>query len=104
MRQSLPPLQTNVSSIPSLANPTNSAKTTSAEARKKRQRELEMGGFDGVADARGTGSGNAEVMGAGKEGGKGAAMEGDERIVMSPTSYPGQEWTPGGYAGGWEHY
>lgn len=45
------------------------------------------------------------AIGEGRKMGQGdTAGEGEERIAMSPTSYPGQEWTPGGFGGGWEHY
>jgi hypothetical protein len=77
IRMSLPPLQTNMTPTPPAQN--ISAKNTSAESRKKRQRELEMGGSTGGARA---------------------GDEGEERILMSPTSYPGQGWAPGG----WEQY
>lgn len=80
IRMSLPPLQTNMMT-PTPPAQNISAKNTSAESRKKRQRELEMGGSTGGAGAR-------------------VGDEGEERILMSPTSYPGQGWTPGG----WEQY
>lgn len=80
IRMSLPPLQTNMMT-PTPPAQNISAKNTSAESRKKRQRELEMGASTGGAGAR-------------------VGDEGEERILMSPTSYPGQGWTPGG----WEQY
>lgn len=82
-RQSLPPIQTEV---PSNARSSNfSPEKTSAESRKARQRELEMGGPPRSANSSvPTETATAPVR---KE-------DSEERIVMSSSSYPGMEWTP----------
>lgn len=82
-RQSLPPLQTEVPNAhPSTFRPKN----TSAESRKARQRELEMGGRPESA-----------IRSAPTETAPGPARKGEDTedmIVMSSSSYPGMEWTP----------
>lgn len=82
-RQSLPPLQTEV---PNVRSSTFSPGNTSAESRKARQRELEMGGRPESA-----------VRSAPMETATGPAKKGndtEDAIVMSSSSYPGMEWTP----------
>ena len=46
----------------------------------------------GLGKADGVGSG-------GTKAGRGRGRGSEEEIVMSSTSYPGQEWQPGGLAG-----
>lgn len=82
-RQILPPLQTEV---PTTRSSTLSPGNTSAESRKARQRELEMGGRPESA-----------IRSAPAETATGAPRKGEETedvIVMSSSSYPGMEWTP----------
>jgi len=82
-RQNLPPLQTEV---PNARSSTFSPGNTSAESRKARQRELEMGGRP-----------NSAIRSAPTETATGAARKGEDAedvIVMSSSSYPGMEWTP----------
>jgi len=82
-RQSLPPLQTEV---PNARSSTFSPGNTSAESRKARQRELEMGRRPASA-----------IRSAPTETATGAARKGEDAedvIVMSSSSYPGMEWTP----------
>lgn len=82
-RQSLPPLQTEV---PNARSSTFSPGNTSAESRKARQRELEMGGRPESA-----------IRSAPTETAGGPARKGEDAedvIVMSSSSYPGMEWTP----------
>lgn len=82
-RQSLPPLQTEV---PNARSSTFSPGNTSAELRKARQRELEMGGPP-----------NSAIRSAPAETATGPARKGESTedvIVMSSSSYPGMEWTP----------
>ena len=83
-RQSLPPLQTEVQSRRSGAF---SPEKTSAESRKARQRELELGGTPNASAVK-----SAPVEGVEKP--ERRDENNDDVIVMSSSSYPGMEWTP----------
>jgi len=78
-RQSLPPLQTG-----STQTDASSGKpTTPEDVRKARQRQIEEAGPAPAAPTQ-------------TQGQKGSSLSNDaeEKIVMSSTSYPGQEWQP----------
>ena len=78
-RQKLPPVRTDTSAT--RRSGAFSSGNTSAESRKARQRELEIGGTSSSA-------GKAAREPVSKQG------ESEEAIVMSSSSYPGMEWTP----------
>lgn len=83
-RQSLPPLQTEV---PTRRSGAFSPEKTSAESRKARQRELEMGATP-VSATKSSAQAPKPAEPAMKE------ERNEEPIVMSSSSYPGMEWTP----------
>ena len=83
---------------PKTQPPSSSAGNTSAEARKARQRELEMIGSSSSSGGRGGGGGSngkeATPMAAVPPPRQKQEITDDEPIVMSSSSYPGMEWTP----------
>ena len=98
-RQSLPQLQTNVpsphlgplrSGISSGTNPRSSM--TPEEKRRSRQLEIEIGHMSTGKIQSPDGKMSAGGLGGVKE--EGGIGEDDERIEMSATSFPGQEWHP----------
>ncbi|MCJ1245577.1 hypothetical protein MMC30_002781 [Trapelia coarctata] len=78
-RQSLPPLQTSIAQIKG----SSSKPITPDEVRKARQRKIEESGPAAPTPPQ-TG---------GQEGSR-LSNDAEEKIVMSSTSYPGQEWQP----------
>lgn len=100
------------SQIESMGSPTaGSAGTGSAtsdpEARRLRRSQIEGGGMAGReqpnsanAPEIAAGVGKAAVAGETSQGRKSE----DEPIVMTATSFPGQEWQPSYGYGGWEDY
>ncbi|KAI4243510.1 MAG: hypothetical protein LQ352_007018 [Teloschistes flavicans] len=110
-RQPLPPLQTSMPSratAPAQSHVKNNSAGSDLEARKVRRSQIESGSAttpgteqtrssSAVAPAGLKEGGNAKV-GGGKE-----VDNDDEPVVMSATSFPGQEWQPMGY-GGWDEY
>ena len=66
--------------------------STPEEIRRARREEIERSGMPQCSGGRGNGN-------AGGLGGDVRMEEPEEQVVMSATSFPGQEWHPGG--GGW---
>ena len=83
-RQSLPLLQTQV--VQSTSASQDGSTLTPEEVRKARQREIETGYRDPRLNGIGNSSGEASNRPKGRNE--------DENIVMSGSSYPGQEWQP----------
>ncbi|KAL8730976.1 MAG: hypothetical protein Q9181_004479 [Wetmoreana brouardii] len=118
-RQSLPPLQTSMpnpsNDIPSQPRVTDNKATSDLEARKLKRSQVESletpkaeQAVPAISLFRRSEDGNAgrKVEGSG-EGDRERARKSDdddEPVVMSATSFPGQEWQPVGYNGGWEEY
>ncbi len=75
--------------------------TADPEDRKSRETQIERGGTPKVEHSHSAGA--PEVAGGEKTGeiSKGRKSE-DEPIVMTATSFPGQEWQPN--YGGWDEY
>lgn len=93
---------------PAQSHVKNNSAGSDLEARKVRRSQIESGSAttpgteqtrssSAVAPAGLKEGGNAKV-GGGKE-----VDNDDEPVVMSATSFPGQEWQPMGY-GGWDEY
>lgn len=80
-RQSLPLLQTNMKY--SRNTPREAKSTTPEDIRRLRQRDIERGNMPSGYSA-----------GDGKGGDIPQDPDGEDRIVMSSSSYPGQEWQP----------
>ena len=80
-RQSLPLLQTNMNY--SRDTPQEAKSTTPEDIRRSRQRDIERGNIPSGYSAGGH---KSDDMAQGTDG--------EERIVMSSSSYPGQEWQP----------
>ncbi|KAL9595640.1 MAG: hypothetical protein Q9219_006308 [cf. Caloplaca sp. 3 TL-2023] len=114
-RQSLlPPLQTNVPS-PSLPTtnpqpvpPSHDASSTASAPnnhhRRHRQSQIEQNSVTGTPRTTPGSAGEKEVVAATNGDGRGKKEEEgeEEKIVMSATSFPGQEWQPSGFYEGWE--
>lgn len=83
-RQSLPPLQTNVAKENNRESGTISGRmVTPEEKRRSRQHEIERSSIPPQSPAY-----------AGRMSMSGRGVENDEPVVMSATSFPGQEWQP----------
>lgn len=78
-RQSLPPLQTSIAQIKG----SSSKPITPDDVRKARQRQIEESGPAAPTPTR-----------TGLQEGSRLSNDAEEKIVMSSTSYPGQEWQP----------
>ncbi|KAL8833031.1 MAG: hypothetical protein Q9170_004559 [Blastenia crenularia] len=91
-RQSLHPLQTNIPSPPSRTGGTDGAADT------RQQRRSQMEGM-GTPKAEQVTLSPSAVTAASAPAGRRSMVEGeDEPIVMSATSFPGQEWQPSSFA------
>ncbi|KAL8689536.1 MAG: hypothetical protein Q9218_004814 [Villophora microphyllina] len=106
-RQPLPPLQTNMPSpaiTPSQPHTKNNSAGSDPEARKLRRSQIESGSAT-TPKAEQTRSLPATGLREGSKGNVGRKDMGndDEPVVMTATSFPGQEWQPMGY-GGWDEY
>ncbi|KAL8706897.1 MAG: hypothetical protein Q9201_000057, partial [Fulgogasparrea decipioides] len=118
-RQHLPPLQSSIpnpsNNTPSQPRVTDKNSTSDPEARKLRRSQIESletpkaeQAVSAISLIRRSEDGNAgRKVGGSGDGEKERAresVEDDEPVVMSATSFPGQEWQPAGFNGGWEEY
>ncbi|KAI4194792.1 MAG: hypothetical protein LQ350_007562 [Teloschistes chrysophthalmus] len=117
-RQTLPPLQTSMSGpsvVPAAQQPhaKNNSAGSDPEARKLRRSQIESG-YAATTTSRTMEQPQSSTAAAGpKEGGNARTGGGrnvgngenndEEPVVMSATSFPGQEWQPMGY-GAWDEY
>ncbi|KAL9581181.1 MAG: hypothetical protein Q9203_005998 [Teloschistes exilis] len=112
-RQTLPPLQTSMPGpaiAPAAQQPRvkNNSAGSDPEARKLRRSQIESGSATTASRTMEQPQSSSAAAGL-KEGGNvrvGRGKNGeneDEPVVMSATSFPGQEWQPMGY-GGWDEY
>ena len=101
-RHSLPPLQTNIPSPPSGPKNAQGASTAdpNTEARRRRQSQIESAGTPKAEQARTLPAPVAAspLIDVRNKARKSWAESDDEPIVMSATSFPGQEWQPSSFA------